>query len=465
MRTSQAKMKCVVMATVALASGHAACSNAIPDAKQIDAYFQSYVETNNLPGAVLIKRGESVVFAKSYGLADRGKGIANRLDTRFHIASLSILFTSTAVLRLVDQGKLSFDTHVSEIVQGVPNGAKITIRELLEQNSGLPDANDDLPNYDDLLKTHQTPEALIAQISALPPHAEPGGKSDREEHSGQNLLALIIERKTGLPFAQAMKALVFDPFGMHDSGVDDDSPIGGAVAQGHQVTGTFELKRAPTIHWSAKPGNGSAYTTVNDEWKWLHGFVHGDLLSESSRKAMLDTRDGYGWWQESKRLGETVYESNERAPGFSSHMEYLPDDDTAIILLANIEHDANPSIVQNVAALLRGKPYQAFHYRRVPPALAGHPTGDFVFGPDFYRPSGTLSLVSDVNGTTLIWPGGPAAPLLPLGKDKFMDRYYWTEASIVRGADGKPVELDYGKFKGKVRDASAAHAGAAEKVN
>jgi CubicO group peptidase (beta-lactamase class C family) len=459
---SHTKMKCLVMAAVALASGHAICSNAIPDARQIDAYFQSYVETNNLSGSVLIKRGDSVVFAKSYGLADRSKRIPNRLDTRFHIASLSILFTSTAVLRLVDQGKLSFDTHVSEIVPGVPNGAKITIRELLEQNSGLPDANDDLPNYDDLLKVHQTPEALIAQISTLPPHAEPGGKSDREEHSGQNLLALIIERKTGLPFAQAMKALVFDPFGMHDSGVDDDSPIGGAVAQGHQVTGTFGLKRAPAIHWSAKPGNGSAYTSVYDEWKWLHGFLHGDLLSESSRKAMLDTSDGYGWWTESKRLGETAYESNGRAPGFSSFMEYLPGDDTVFILLANIEHDANPAIVQNAAAFLRGKPYQAFHYRRVSPALVGQPAGDFVFGADFYRASATLSLVSDANGTTLNWPGGPAAPLLPLGKDKFMDRYYWTEATIVRGADGDPIELDYGKFKGKRKDASAVHASKAE---
>ena len=465
MRMYHAKMKCFVMVALALASGRAVCSNAIPDAKQFDAYFQPYVETNNLPCSVLIKRGESVLFAKSYGLADHGKGIANKLDTRFHIASLSILFTSTAVLRLIDQGKLSFDTHVSEIVTGVPNGDKITIRELLEQNSGLPDANDDLPNYDDLLKTHQTPEALIAQISTLPPHAEPGGKSDREEHSGQNLLALIIERKTGLTFAQAMKVLVFDPFGMRDSGVDDDGPIGGAVAQGQQVSGTFGLKPAPTIHWSAKPGNGSAYSTVNDEWKWLHGFLHGDLLRESSRKAMLDTSDGYGWWTESKRLGETVYASNGRAPGFSSHLEYLPGDDTVIILLANIEHDANPSIVQNAAAMLRGKSYQAFQYRRVSPALAGHPAGDFVFGADFYRASATLSLVSDANGTTLNWPGGPAAPLLPLGKDKFMDRYYWTEVNIVRGADGSPIELDYGKFKGKVRGTSAPSTDAVKKPN
>jgi CubicO group peptidase (beta-lactamase class C family) len=427
----------------------------MPNAKDIDAYFRPFVATNNFSGSVLIKRGSTLLFAKSYGFADREKQIPNRLDTRFHIASISIVFTSTAVLALIDQGKLSFDTHVSDIVPGVPNGDKITIRELLEQNSGLPDANDDLPNYDELLKTHQTPESLVAQIKGLPPHSDPGGKSQREEHSGQNLLALILERKTGLTFAEAMKAEVFDPFGMRDSGVDDDSPIAGAVARGHKVVGTFGLKPAPAIHWSAKAGNGSAYATVSDVGKWLQEFLRGDLLSESSRKAMLEIDEGYGWWTvKSEVLGETVYQTNGRAPGFSSFMEYLPNEDITVMVLSNIENEATPAIVTNAARMLMGKPYQAFNYHKVPPKLAGHPTGDFVFGPDFYRPSATLSLVSDADGVTLNWPGGPAAPLLPIGRDKFIDRYYWTDATVIRGKDGHPVELDYGKFRGALRRTS-----------
>ncbi len=427
-------------------------ASAITGAAEMDAYFRSFAETNNFSGTVLIKRGDTVLFAKSYGFADRGKKIPNRANTRFHIASMSILFTSTAVLRLVDQGKLSSDTHVSEIVPGVPNGDKITIRNLLEQNSNLPDSNDDLPNYDDLLKSHQTPESLIEQIKNLPSHGDPGGESQREEHSGQNLLALIIEKKTDLPFAQAMKVEVFDPFGMHDSGVDDDGPIGGPVAHGYQVTGTFGLKPAPSIHWSAKHGNGSVYTTVSDEWRWLQGVVHGNLLSESSRKAMFEASQGYGWeTAQSERLGEKVYLSNGRAPGFSARVEYLPNEDIAIITLTNIEHDANPLIIPEAAALLMGKPHKDFQYQPVPSADVGHPAGDFVFGSDFYRPSATLKLTSDADGVTLHWPGGPDAPLLPIGKDKFMDRYYWTDATIVRDKDGNPTELDYGKFRGMLR--------------
>jgi len=182
-------LKGLACAVFALGSQHANAQNTVLNPTAWDAYFKPYVATNNFSGSVLIRRGGTVLFTKSYGFADRAKRIPNRLDTRFHIASLSILFTSTAILRLIDQGKLSFDTRVAEIVPEVPNGDKITIRELLEQTSGLPDAND-LPNYEELYKAHQTPESLVAHIRGFPPFSEPGVKNGREEHSGQNLLAL-----------------------------------------------------------------------------------------------------------------------------------------------------------------------------------------------------------------------------------------------------------------------------------
>lgn len=431
------------------ASTASTASTATPTPTEIARYFQPFASTNNLSGSVLIMRDGSTIFAKNYGFADQEKHVPNGPKTRFHIASMSIPFTSTAVLRLIDQGKLSFDTHVSEIVAGIPNGDKITVRNLLYQNSNLPDAEDDLPNADALRDSHQTPESMVALIQPLPTHGDPGGKSKQEEHSGQNLLALIIEKKTGLPFAEAMQRLVFRPLGMRDSGIDDDRPIGGPVARGYEVIGTFGLRPAPAIHWSALPGNGSAYTTAADEWKWIQGVVRGRLLSDSSRAAMLGTDDGFGWWKaKSGRLGESAFQSNGRAPGFSAFFEYVPNENLAVIVLSNIEHDANPLIMPEVVAMVMGKAYQRFDYTPVAPDLVGKPSGNFTFGPDFYRPSATLKLVSDANGVTLYWPGRPIAPLLPIGKDKFIDRYYWTTTTIIRGSDGEPIALDYGKFRG-----------------
>lgn len=416
----------------------------------IDAYFQPYVETNNFSGSVLAWKPGSTdapIFLKSYGYADAAHGIPNTPTTKFHIASLSILFTSTAVLRLIDQGRLSFDTRVSDIVPGVTNGDTITIRNLLEQNSGMADAND-LPNYDALLAAHQTPQSLVDAIKGVKPVHPPGGKSDDEEHSAQNLLALIIERKTGLPFREAMKAEVFDPFDMHDSGVDDDGPISGALAQGQIVSGTFGLKPSPAIHWSAKSGNGSAYSTVLDEQKWLGGIIN-HKLSERSTKALFESSQGYGWYRDKSALFEqNVLFSNGRAPGFSSRMLYLPASDLCIVALTNIENEASPDIVRQLALKLLGKPYSPFTYNRIPNAVVGHPAGDFRFGADFYRASATLTLVSNNDEVVLEWPGGPNAPLLPTAPDHFMDRYYWTEVVLDRGSDGSINELRYGRFTG-----------------
>ncbi len=447
-------LKSLALLALPIALFGSTAATAALTAAEIESFFKPFASTNNLSGSILIVQGKRTLFAKSYGLADEARRIPNGLNTRFHIASMSIPFTSTATLRLIDQGKLSFDTRVSEIVPGVPNGDKITIRNLLLQNSNLPDVEDDLPNSDDLRNSHQTPELMVAAMRGLKPHGEPGGDSQSEEHSGQNLLALIIERKTGLPFADAMQRLVFEPFGMRDSGIDDDRPIRGHVAVGYRVNGTFGLKPAPTIHWSALPGNGSVYTTVSDEWNWLQAIVHGPLLSKSSRKAMLETKDGFGWYvseKQSPRLGETVMVSNGRAPGFSAILEYLPKENLAVIVLTNIEHDANPIIVPEAVAMVMGKTYKPFDYAPLPEGDAGRPAGDFVFGADFYRASATLNLATDATGTTLYWPGGPEDPLLPLAKDKYMDRYYWNLVSVVRGPGGDPVALDFNGFRGTRR--------------
>ncbi len=160
--------------------------------------------------------------------------------------------------------------------------------------SNLPDAND-LPGYDDLLASHQTPESLVQFIRGRAPLGEPGGKSQREEHSAFNLLTLIIEKTTGLPFKDAAKREVFAPLGMRNSGIDDDSPIPPPVASGYAEKGAVALTDAETFHWSAKTGNGSAYSTIDDERRWITGFLSNAFLSDAARQTMLNWGDGYGW--------------------------------------------------------------------------------------------------------------------------------------------------------------------------
>src|SRR5207248_9705601 len=216
-------------------------------AERIDSYLQPYVQSGNFSGAVLAKVNGKTVFEKAYGFADRERKVPNTVETRFHVASVSMQFTAAAVLRLVDEGKLSLDTRVGEFIPGSKGAEKITVRDLLTERSGLPDINN-LPDYNDILQQRQTPATLIAKIEGQPLLFEPGTKYLHEEHSAYNLLALIVEKKTGLPFAAAVKRLIFQPVGLTASGVDDDSITASMkMARGHEPAGTYGLKPANSI--------------------------------------------------------------------------------------------------------------------------------------------------------------------------------------------------------------------------
>jgi D-alanyl-D-alanine carboxypeptidase len=428
--------------------------HATPASPAIDSYLKPFVGTNNFTGSVLVTKNGGIVFEKNYGLADREGGVKNSADTRFHIASMSMLFTAFAAMRLVEQKKLALDEPLGSIVSDLPNGDRITVRELLEETSGLPDAND-LSNYDALLRAHQTPDSLVQQIRGLKPLAEPGVKNTHEEHSAYNVLALIIERTTGLTFAQAMQKLVFKPAGMQNSGADDDSAIGGRVALGYNLFGEFGLKRADAIHWSAKTGNGSDYSTVADISKWFSEFLADKLLSAESRAAILATDKtdvGFGWDEKGfdQRFNEKLYLSSGRSPGFSSVMLYLPNEGVTVIVLTNVEHALDVLIGENIASIVVGTPYKPFADSPVSLTMQQRQqlTGKFTFGPDFYRPNATLTLRNTARGLVLEWPGGPEDPLLPIGANTFIDRYYWIRETVVQDSAGRPLDLTLGKFRG-----------------
>ena len=418
----------------------------------IDNYFKPFVATNNFSGSVLVVKNGETVFEKSYGFADPLKRVRNTADTRFHIASNSMLFTAFAIMRLVEQHKISLDEPVGDIVSDIPNARRITIRELLEEKSGLPDVND-LPTYDNLLTAHQTPESLVAQIHGLKPLAEPGKSGTDEEHSAYNVLALIIERKTGLHFAEAMRQLVFAPAGMRDSGADDDGPMSSTTAVGQNVIGEFGLKIAPAIHWSALPGNGSVYSTTRDINIWFDALLNDKLLSASARTIMLSTNPdtGYGWDDKSfdKRFNQIMYFSGGRVAGFSSTIIYFPNERLRMILLSNIEHDMSFNITEDIASIVLGKPYVAFTDRPVLLSASARAqlTGKYKFGADFYRPNATLAVRDTARGLVLEWPQR-VTPLLPVSSDAFFDRFYWLRCTVVQNAKSRPVSLNCGKFEG-----------------
>ena len=445
-------MKLRVFLIFALLWTNGAPANPAASAKANDVagYVQPYVATNNFAGAILVARNWKPVFQKAYGYSDRERKLPNQLNTRFHVASMSMQFTAAATLRLVDAGKLSLETPVSDIIADYPNGANITLRHLLTQTSGIADINNQ-DDYDEILQSHQTPGTLVARMRGVAP-LRPPGSYDREEHSAYNLLALIIERTSGKPFAEAVRDLVFRPLGMRDSGIDDDRVLAGA-AKGYRPKGLYEIEPADPIHWSAKAGNASAYTTVGDELKFVRGLFGNRFLSPPLRDTMFDlgTRVGYGWFRSnSTRYGQPVYSMNGRAPGFASAVVYIPAERLLVTAFSNVYASVPTDMAYDIAALMLGKPYEPLSLRtQVPPeSLAGLPAS-FQFTEDFYQPNAVVRVAAGSDGVSLHWPSLGASALIPVAADRYIDRNYWVSVEVARDANGQIVNLKYDRFSGK----------------
>lgn len=420
---------------------------------KILAYVQPYVKSGNFSGSILVLQDGKTLLRDSFGFSDISRPTPNTADTKFHVASVSMPFTAATVMRLVEKGKLSLETKVSDIVPDVPNGAKITVRQLLQQNSNLPDANDQ-PDYDTLLASHQTPETLVQFIRGRTPIGEPGGKSQHEEHSAYNLLTLIVEKTTGLPFKEAARLEVFAPLRMRDSGIDDDSPISPPIARGYTEKGAVALSDAPQIHWSAKTGNGSAYSTINDMRRWIAGFLSDKFLSESARQTMLND----GGWESlpTSRIGVPIYFQTGQSPsGVSSELIYIPSLRAEIVILSNLEIPVAGPMGFDIAAMLAGGQYRELQVQAKPLKKdeVARLVGRYQFGADFYRKNATLELAQGPEGLILRWPSGDGpvvdAPVVVTDAHHFVDRHYWVRFSVAEDANGRGAELTYGKFKGQ----------------
>jgi CubicO group peptidase (beta-lactamase class C family) len=420
----------------------------------IDAYITPYLATNNFSGAVLVERDGKLLFQKAYGFADREHHTPNTPRTRFHVASISMQFTAAAVLRLADRRQLTLDDPIGNILPGTPGADRITIRNLLTERSGLPDINS-FASYNDVLQRHQTPASLVAKINGKPLLFAPGSQFLHEEHSAYNLLALIVEQKTGLPFAAAMHNLVFQPATLNGSFIDDDAPLEITdKALGYQPIGVADLEPATAIHWSAKAGNASVCTTVGDEAQWVDALFNGSLLTPASRSAVLDNPQsvGYGWFKATKaRFSETAYYMNGRAPGFASFVLYLPRERLTVVAFSNVYSSATTTIGYDVAAIALGLPHDAFV--TAPPltsaAIAGS-TATFQFGAGFFQKNAKLEVIQVPGGLALRWPSGDLSPLIPQAPDHFIDRSYWENVSIERDAAGHAVALNYDQYHGPI---------------
>jgi CubicO group peptidase (beta-lactamase class C family) len=286
------------------------------DPQALQAALEAQMADQPFSGALLIREGGETILAAAYGHAQIAEAIPNTIDTRFATASGCKIFTAVAALQLIEAGKFTLDTPVSDLVEiDYPLDPAITVRHLLTHTSGMPDYYDEeLMSDEDCIAlvntypvyTWETPRDYIRLFPERPQKFPPGERFNYN-NGAFVLLALIVEEHSGQPFPQVITDRVFTPAGMTDSGYFRMDALPARTAYGYirEDDGTLRtnIYALPVIG----SGDGGAFVTAPDWarfWDALYGFK---LLSESTTSAMLtpqidtghDTLDkhyGLGIW-------------------------------------------------------------------------------------------------------------------------------------------------------------------------
>lgn len=332
----------------------------------VDALFRDY--TGNVPGAsVTVIRDGKAVLKKAYGLSNLEEKRKAAPKTNYRLASVTKQFTATAILILADQGKLSLDDALPKFFPDFPAyGAPITVRHLLNHTSGLPD-------YEDHLQPGSEPvlDAGVLEILKRQEHGHfaPGAQF-RYSNSGYALLALIVERVSGVPLPEFLRRNIFAPLGMRHTYLNlrtsrHDSRR--AYGYSRRADGWERTDQSRT---SYVLGDGGIYSSVEDLARWEAEIAKPRLVRLETRqqsmsatakaRALGEDRDatqaegelsyGYGFFVGTWR-GEPVVWHGGSTRGFRTHILRIPGRRLTVILLTNRNEGDVAALARQVTAL------------------------------------------------------------------------------------------------------------------
>jgi CubicO group peptidase (beta-lactamase class C family) len=243
---------------------------------------------DNFSGAVLVTRGDKVVFSAAQGLADRERNQPNTLQTRFRVGSMDKMFTATAIMQLVQAGKLDLQAPLATYLKNYPNAElarKVTLRHLLTHTGGTGDIFE--PEYEAKRDQVRTLKDYVDLFGARPLGFEPDAKWEYSNY-GFILLGRVIEVVSGQSFYDYVQEHVFKPAGMTATGFEPES-IAVPDRAAPYMKGSASYERANELPWRGTSAGGG-YSTAGDFQRFATALFDGRLLDTEHRRQMLTGR-------------------------------------------------------------------------------------------------------------------------------------------------------------------------------
>lgn len=319
--------------------------------KPVDHLFTDY-SGEGMPGAaVMVIRYGKPVLTRSYGLANVDEGTRIEPGTNFRLASITKQFTATSILMLVERGELNLDDSIRMHFPEFSDFADdITIRHILQHTSGIRDYE---PLYGDQFPRQVTDRGVVEIISRTDSAIFEPGSAYSYSNSGYAILAVLVEKLSGMSFPEFLHENIFVPLDMSGTVafVDGATTVGNR-AFGYRITDSG-VDYADQSAWSAVLGDGGVYSSVLDLVKWDQALYSGGLLTRPLREASFSPgleNYGFGFRIDTYKSHKRIHHSGSTS-GFRNHMQQFPDERLTIIILTNrAEPDVTP-LAEQIADL------------------------------------------------------------------------------------------------------------------
>jgi CubicO group peptidase (beta-lactamase class C family) len=339
----------------------ATAANPSPD--DVSRAVRAEMERQHIPGlALLVSRNGKPVRSEGYGLASVELNVPVTPQTIFQSGSVGKQFTATAVMMLVEAGKIGLDDPLTHYFpQGPEWWQRVTVRELLSHTAGFTDYPKDF-NY----RKDYTEDQLLTMVAAIPP-AYPPGTRWNYSNLGFLTLGILIHRVTGEFYGDFLQEKIFTPLDMSSTRIISEADIIPNRSAGYRlVEGKLKNQEwvAPALNTTA---DGSLYFSILDLVKWDAALYTETLLKRSSLQQMwtvaplLDGRPntghyGFGWFVGEKN-GHRLVEHEGQWQGFETQISRYIDDALTVVVLTNLGNAKPQRIAEIVAKIYLSRPF------------------------------------------------------------------------------------------------------------
>jgi CubicO group peptidase (beta-lactamase class C family) len=387
----------------------AGIGNAQAPVERMNKVVQQYADAQMFMGSVLVAQHGKVLFSKSYGWADAEWNIPNTPTTRFQIASVTKQFTAASILLLEERGKLKTEDAIRKYLPDAPTAwDKITIYNLLTMTSGIAG---DAAKYEP-----GPPDRLVFRDEPL--DFQPGENWDYT-NEGYMVLGYLVEKISGQSYPDFLMENIFKPLGMNDSGPNSNVAIIPHRASGY-LPGADAMENAERPNFTgAGLASGGIYSTTEDMLRWENGLFGGKLLRPASlRKMTTPFKHDYACGLYVRHVdGRLLIDYDGNNIGFNAQMAYYPEDELAVVILANLNGYVTGRINTALAGLMHGETVAFTPPPReipLPKGVLAQYVGTYEF-PD-------SQLVLTLEGSHLMAHFGATFPLFAESETKFFSK-------------------------------------------